>query len=161
MQTTFDLKSEIPGQFYLHEMKHQYRVHVIIGFLIFFFSFFLQTFTNAQAKIEIAQAKKIFDGLWVNAKTKRYIQIFFDADVDYVTINDWTGSADKRRNGNIDAYKAIIENGKLVMPAEDGNHQSSYCEMEMINRQLIYRCKGMFADKNKFINKTVFKRVKN
>ncbi|MET4080867.1 hypothetical protein ABIB40_000811 [Pedobacter sp. UYP30] len=121
---------------------------------------------NAQSKVEIAHAKKLYAGIWVNKKAKRYLAFYFDKEVDYITINDWTGNSDPSNNENIDAYKASIRGDKLIMAAKNGDHHAPYCEIEITDRKLVYRCNSGLNFKDNFINKTqmvnnvVFERVR-
>ena len=93
--------------------------------------------THAQTLHYIRQAKKAFEGAWVNKKEKRHLRIFIEKD-GYVTINDWVSKYQKQENG--DAYKAFIKNGKLVMP-EDAQHHAPYSELIAKNRTLTYLTK--------------------
>ena len=132
-------------------------------FFSFVFIAFLFTGTNVngQTKSEIALSKKIYEGTWYNKKEKRYIKIYNDDDVNYVTINDWI----KGKRDDADAYKAFIKGDKLILYAENDDHHAPYCEIEIVNTKLIYRCNKMNSTNN-FLNtkepgdKMIFERVK-
>lgn len=121
---------------------------------------FISNLVSAQSKSEKSQSKKLYEGTWVNKKTKRFIAFYYDDDVDYVTINDWTGSSN--RNKNVDAYKAFIKGNKLIIPAENSDHHAPYCEIEILDHKLIFKCNAgnNFTDfvllKDKLIDVTVF-----
>lgn len=123
---------------------------------------FIQNNVFSQTKIEIAQSKKNFEGTWYNKTTRRYISIFYDDDIDYVTINDWIKG--QRQNG--DAYKAFTEGQKLILYAENIDHHAPYCEIEIVNKKLIYLCNQPFNFKDNFIttgehvDKVTFERIK-
>ncbi|MBS1750049.1 MAG: hypothetical protein JST63_09100 [Bacteroidetes bacterium] len=115
----------------------------------------------AQTKSEIALSKKIYEGTWYNKKEKRYIRIYYDDEVNYVTINDWI----KGKGDSEDAYKAFINGGKLILYAENDDHHTPYCEIEIENTKLIYRCNKMnftdnFLHTEEPGDKTIFERVK-
>jgi len=136
-------------------------------FLLFFAIIFLTHYSiNGQTKPETAHLENMYSGTWVNKKTKRYLQFSFDKEVDYITINEWTGSLDKSKSETLDAYKAYIHGEKLIMPAENGDHHSHYCEISIANKKLVYACNGNlnFTDnqlvKDKYATQTLFKKLK-
>ena len=120
---------------------------------------------NAQTKAEVAAAKKQYAGTWVNKKAKRYLRFFFDVEVIYVTVNDWTGNPDRNKSQSMDAYKAFIKGGKLVLPADSTDHRSPYCEIRIQNGKLEYQCncfgnyKEGLSENSKPADATIFERV--
>ena len=118
--------------------------------------------TVAQSEKDILM-QKMYEGSWYNKETKRHIDIRFNEELSYVTINDWTG---KQHIGSIDSYKAFIKENKLILYAENDDHHSPYCEMEVVDQKLIYQCNEPFNFKDQFLNsknqidKTEFKRLK-
>lgn len=121
---------------------------------------------NGQTKPEMEHLKKTYSGTWVNKKDKRYLQIYFDEEVDYVTINDWTGSLSRNKSKTLDAYKAFIKGDKLIMPSENDDHHCPYCEITVVNEKLIYECNGIsnFTNnklvKSQHSNQTIFERLR-
>ena len=111
---------------------------------------------SAQTKAEIAVAKKVFEGRWVNKKAKRHLTISFDTEY-YATINDWTGKVIENVN-SIDAYKAFVRQGKLVMPEDKTDLRAPYCEIVKQGNTLLYRCRGMNTKDQRFIDQVVFTR---
>jgi len=109
-------------------------------FMLIAVIFIVHSNINAQTKAQIAHFKKKYHGTWVNKKDKRYLRFFFDEDAGYITINDWTGNLDRNKSNTIDAYKAFIKGNKLIIPAEHNDHHSPYCEIEIVNKKLFYRC---------------------
>ncbi len=136
---------------------------MLLFFVIILFSY---NDIGGQEKTEIDYSKKIYSGTWQNEKTKRYLQFYFEDDVDYIIINDWTGNIDKSKSETLDAYKAYIKENKLIIPSENGDHHRSYCEISISNNELKYVCNGFlnFSDnalvKDKYFNQTVFKKLK-
>ncbi len=120
---------------------------------------------NGPSKSEFINAKNLYEGTWVNKKTKRFIAFYFDDDVKYVTINDWTGNSNRDKNNSIDAYKVFIKGNKLIIPAENSDHHAPYCEIEILDGKLIYKCNAgnNFTDsvilKTKLADITIFERV--
>lgn len=112
----------------------------------------------AQTKIEMEDAKKSFEGNWVNKKTGRHLRISFEYN-EYVLINDWHGKFNSNNN-SIDAYKAFIESGKLVMPEDKTDLRSPYCEILRKDNNLLYRCKGDGPTANEFVDQILFVREK-
>ena len=111
-----------------------------------------------QSKIEVGTAKKLFEGSWLNKNIKRHLTISFD-DQDYVTINDWQGKWNQE-NTSIDAYKAYIVKDKLVMPADNTDLRSPYCEIVRQGDKLLYRCRAMDTKDKRFIEQILFVREK-
>ncbi|HRP33375.1 MAG TPA: hypothetical protein PKV73_15865 [Agriterribacter sp.] len=115
----------------------------------------------AQTKSEIAHSKEIHEGTWYNKNDRRYIRFNYNEDANFVTINDWIKGA--KDNG--DAYKAFIKGERLILYSEDNDHRAPYCEIEIANTNLIYRCNKMNSTDN-FLhtkepgNRLVFTRVK-
>jgi hypothetical protein len=118
---------------------------------IFIIVLLLFVFKNgkAQQALEIKKAKALFEGAWVNKKANRHLTIFIEDD-GYVTINDWIGS---KRTASIDAYKAYIKRGKLIMPAET-EHHAPYSEMHIKGNKLIY-----MTESEDLMNKKVIENV--
>jgi len=113
----------------------------------------------AQTKAEIKTAKKLFEGDWVNKKAKRHLSIFFDGE-SYATINDWQGKR-TRENSIIDAYKAFVHQGKLVMPESKTDLRCPYCEIVRKDNTLLYRCREMNTNNKQFVDYTVFVKEKS
>ncbi len=82
--------------------------------------------------------------------------ISFDTE-DFATVNDWVGNRE-HPNGSIDAYKAFIEKGILVMPADNTDLRSPYCEIVRQDKSLLYRCRSMFTKDKKFVEQDLFVR---
>ena len=97
----------------------------------------------AQSTSGFNQAKKIYEGLWVDKQTTRHLQIVFD-NSQYATITDWTAKYQKRESG--DVYKAFIKNGKLVMP-EDKEHHAPYSEIIAKKNTIIYKSQALMGRK--------------
>jgi hypothetical protein len=128
---------------------------------LMFFAFCLLSQINvfAQTKAELKKAKKLFGGYWVNKKAQRHLSISFDVQ-DYATINDWHGKMSDDNN-TIDAYKAFVENDKLVMPEDKTDLRSPYCEIIRKGNVILYRCREMESSSKKFVEETIFIREKN
>lgn len=107
---------------------------ILLKLILFLFLFFSFTAGMAQSPGEIKRAKLLFEGAWINKKEARHLTIFIEDD-GYVTINDWTGN---RKNASVDAYKAFIKNGKLIMHAET-EHHAPYSEIRISGKMLIYQ----------------------
>ncbi|ALM50469.1 hypothetical protein AMR72_17195 [Flavobacterium psychrophilum] len=99
---------------------------------------------DAQHPSGFNQAKKIYEGLWINKQTTRNLQIVFD-NAQYATITDWTAKYQKRESG--DVYKAFIKDGKLVMP-EDKQHHAPYSEIIANKNTIIYKSKPLMGRKS-------------
>lgn len=126
----------------------------------------------AQRKTDIANSKKIYEGIWRDNTNNRNISISYDSTLTYVLINDWTGGLEtiKERSlaENTDAYKAFIKGDKLIMPAENDDHHAPYCEISVsADKLLIYECNGMlnftdnFLKKSESTNTYIFKRIRD
>lgn len=128
--------------------------------IIELFMSFMNSMAYGQTQREIAQSKKMYEGAWYSKKEKRYIAIYYDNQVNYVTINDWI----KDERDGADSYKAFIKGGKLILYAENDDHHAPYCEIQIVNRKLIYQCNRMNFTDN-FLNtkeppdSTIFERV--
>ena len=139
------------------------RINILLTFIIFLFFHYN---IIGQTKAEIEYSKKAYSGIWVHKKSKHYISFSFEDDVDYVTVNEWTGSLDRNKSKVIDVYKAFIKGDKLILPAENGEHHSQYCEISISNKKLNFECNGIlnFTEnkliKDKFYNRTVFIKLK-
>lgn len=87
--------------------------------------------------------------------------IFFIHSSYAQKINDWIAQLN---SGDVDAYKAFIINGKLIIYAENEDHHAPYCEMEIVNQKLIFQCNSALNFKDQFLNlkteieKTLFER---
>jgi hypothetical protein len=112
-----------------------------------------------QTKAEIKASKKLFEGSWVNKKAQRHLTISFDGD-DYATINDWHGKWSDDNN-TIDAYKAFVNKGILVMPEDKTDLRCPYCEIVKKKNALLYRCRGMDTKDKRFIEQILFVREKD
>jgi len=131
--------------------------HLFLG--IFICCLILSLDGYAQTKAEFKASKKLFAGSWVNKKAKRHLIIFFDTE-DYVTINDWHGKW-SQDNNTIDAYKAFIQQTKLVMPENNTDLRCPYCEIVKKGDALLYRCRGMNTKDKTFIDQVLFVREKD
>lgn len=114
---------------------------------------FSQLYVKAQSKQEIKQAKLLFEGYWSSPKEKRFLSINIERD-GRVLINDWTGTFKKKVN--IDAYYAHIRGTKLLMPGAEDDHRAPDCEILIQGRRLLFQCKGLLTDTNRFVDKTYF-----
>lgn len=105
---------------------------------------------EAQNREEFEKVKKKFEGTWYCKKENSYLQFFFEDDthLPYVTVNQWIGPW--RQNSSIDAFKVFIKNDRLVFPEDRKEHLHSYCDMQIVNNKLIFRCKGFLTDKDQF-----------
>lgn len=124
--------------------------------LIYFTLFAFNTF--AQTKAEFKTAKKLFEGKWVNKHMNRHLTISFDTQ-NYATINDWQGKW-SQDNNSIDAYKAFVDQGKLVMPEDKTDLRSPYCEIVKQGKALLFRCRGMNTKDKRFVEQISFVREK-
>lgn len=122
---------------------------------------------QAQTPGEIEHSKKLFSATWVNKKEKRYIEFFYDSEVSYVTVNDWTGNSNPAKSKSLDAYKAWIKGSKLILTAENADHHAPYCEIEILNKKLVFSCNGMLNFKEQKLSRkgpidmTVYERMRN
>jgi len=112
-----------------------------------------------QKNTELKAAKKLYEGEWVNKKAKRHLTISFDTD-DHATINDWHGKW-SQENNTIEAYKAFLKQGKLVMPEDKTDLRSPYCEIIKKGNLLLYRCREINTKNTKFVDNIWFVRAKN
>jgi|GEM_PF-4309368 len=139
------------------------RKCIFLFFAIFIFAHYK---VNGQTKAEIEHSKKIYSGTWVNKKTKHYIEFYFEAEIDYVTLNEWTGSSSKNKSKTLDAYKVYIKGDKFIIPSENDDHHRQYCEISISNKKLNFEYNGAlnFTDnkltKNEYYNRTVFIKLK-
>ncbi|ETZ22166.1 hypothetical protein N824_24890 [Pedobacter sp. V48] len=99
---------------------------------------FLANGNNTAQSSKLKQTEKHYEGLWVDKKTTRYLEISFKDG--YATIIDWTGKFQKRESG--DSYKAFLKNGKLIMP-EDTEHHATYSEIIAKDQTLICLTKSI------------------
>lgn len=65
--------------------------------LLFTVALFTYSLINGQVNAETEYLSKIYHGTWINKKTNRYLQFYFDDQYDYITVNDWTGSSNKSK----------------------------------------------------------------
>lgn len=92
----------------------------------------------SQESVSIRLLQKQYDGVWMDRKTTRCLQITFEND-QFATVTDWTPRYQSRESG--DVYKAFIKKGRLVMP-EDKEHHAPYSEITIEKNKLIYRTKS-------------------
>lgn len=101
-----------------------------------------------------------FSGEWYSKNQKRQLVINYDTENNYFIINDHT------KGYSEDAYYAYPKDDKLILPAQNEDHHSSYCEIDIVKNQLIYECNSglnftdNFLKRDEFSNKVVFKRRK-
>lgn len=114
---------------------------------------------NASAQLNKAK-KESFSGKWYNKIDKRMLTIQFDTVRNCFIINDYT------KGYSEDSYYAYLKNNKLVIPAENSDHHSAYCEISIVNKKLFYECNGglnfkdNFLRRDKFNSKLVFESIK-
>jgi len=119
-------------------------------FTLIVFCISLKSFAQSVVK------KNNFEGIWYSKENKRELNIRFDKECDCFIIND------KSKGYSEDAYYAYPKDEKLVMPAQNEDHHSSYCEITIMNNQLIYECNSglnftdNFLNKNQFSDKLIF-----
>ncbi len=94
--------------------------------------------------------KKNFEGIWYNKENKRELNIKFDKECDCFIIND------KSKGYSEDAYYAYPKESKLIMPAQNEDHHSSYCEIIIEKKQLIYECNSGLNFTDNFLNRKDF-----
>ena len=121
---------------------------------IFIACLLMGSYTFAQTKAELREAIKMYEGKWVNKKTKRHLTISFDI-ADYATINDWHGKW-SQDNNTIDAYKAFVYRQKLIMPEDNEDMRAPYCEILKKGNALIYRCQQMDSKDKRFVEEVMF-----
>jgi len=114
---------------------------------------FVNGISYAQSKQK--QVEKVFEGLWVEKKTTRCLEISFGNG--YATIIDWTSKVQKRESGDI--YRAFLKNGKLIMP-EDTEHRAPYSEIRFKNNKLIYLTRDIGMGRKPGWDTEVFTRKK-
>jgi hypothetical protein len=114
---------------------------------------------SAQTKAEVKASKKMYEGRWVNKKTKRHLVIVYGGQ-EYAELNDWTETTGDN-SSSVDAYKAWIKNGKLVMPESKTDLRCPYCEIVKKGNALLYRCMSMNTTDKRFIENIWFVRDKN
>lgn len=125
---------------------------------MFIISLLMGSYTFAQTKAELKEAKRMYQGNWVNKEAKRHLTISFDI-ADYATINDWHGKW-SQDNNTIDAYKAFVYQHKLVMPEDREDLRAPYCEILKKGNMLIYRCRQMDSKDKQFVEEVTFVREK-
>lgn len=117
----------------------------------------LVTFSaHAQTKQEIRQAKQRYEGDWVNKKARRHLRITFEPE-GYATVNDWVGRFEA---ASVDAYKAFVQAGKLILPEDKEEHIAPYCELVIQNNVLRYRCKNSPLNNHAFGEGELFTKLR-
>jgi hypothetical protein len=109
----------------------------------------------AQTPHEVKLAKQHFEGEWFNKKEKRHLSISYDNG--YMTVNDWLDHS----KTSVDAYRAFIKHGILVMPEYKSDPIQPYSDMIIRHGILWYRCKCSPADKNNYNDSTAFTKIKS
>jgi len=137
-------------------LKRELIISLFILILIIGETLFATT-AFSQTKAEIKASKKMFEGRWVNKKEKRHLTINYEGE--YAEINDWHGKMSEDNN-TIDAYKAWVKAGKLVMPESKTDLRCPYCEIVKKGDALLYRCMGMYNKDKRYIENTWFVREK-
>lgn len=99
---------------------------------------------------DVNALNKKYGGIWYSENEKTYITFYFEKGYDYATVNAWTGTENKKEN--IDAYKAFIKDSKLILPAENSDHHTSYCEIDIENNQLVYKCNEGLNFSDNYLN---------
>lgn len=94
--------------------------------------------------------KNNFEGIWYNKENKRELNIKFDEECDCFIIND------KSKGYSEDVYNAYPKDDKLVMPVQNEDHHSSYCEIKIEKKQLIYECNSGLNFTDNFLNRKEF-----
>ena len=136
---------------------------ILLSFTIFLFVHYN---VNGQTRAEIENLKKKYSGTWVNKKTKDYLEFYFEDEIDYVTVNEWTGSSHKNKSKTLDAYKAYIKGDKLIILAEKDDHHRQYCEISISNKKLNFECNGALNFTNnkliqdEYYNRKIFIKLK-
>lgn len=149
-------------------MKIIFAILRKIDFLLF--PGLLILFSNSclsQASNSIHKIKKEFEGTWYCKKDKRYIKITFEEGVSYATINEWVGAGNGNTNDNdMDAYRVFIKDNKLIFPADNSEHRTSYCEWSRQAKKLIETCNGrlnftdQFLKRDKYFRTSIFYKIK-
>ncbi|OIV43442.1 hypothetical protein [Flavobacterium johnsoniae] len=127
------------------------------------FTFNKKTGDIAAQTPDLKNLVKKYDGTWFNESEKSFLTFYFEQGSDYAVVNTWTGSIDKKEN--IDAYKAFIKERKLILPAENSDHHAPYCEIDIENNLLVYKCnQGLNFSDNSLTTKkpiaiTKYKRI--
>lgn len=126
----------------------------INSFILFMVLLLLNGNSQAQSS-KPKQTEKRFEGLWVDKKTTRHLEISFKDG--YATIIDWTDKFQERESG--DSYKAFLKNGKLIMP-EYPEHHAAYSEIIIKDNMLIYLTKSTGTGRTSTWDKQAFTREK-
>ena len=111
---------------------------------------------RAQTKQEMRQARQQYEGDWVNKKAHRHLRITFEPE-GYATVNDWVGRFEA---ANVDAYKAFVTGGKLILPEDKEEHIAPYCELVIKNNVLRYRCKNPSPNNHAFGEGELFTKLR-
>lgn len=117
----------------------------------------------AQMNTDTIHLKQKFEGLWQNKKENRYVEIAFNKYEDYITFNDWASGGRE----SADVYKAYLKGDKIVIYADNEAHKAPYCEVEIVDNKLHYRCNcclnftDNFLNKNKPVTEVVFEKLIN
>lgn len=93
----------------------------------------------AQISVNLQSLKQRYAGNWTDKKSSRCLEIYFENN-KYATIIDWTSKYQDRESA--DVYKAIVKDGKLVMP-EEKEHHAPYAEIIAENKTLVYQTKPL------------------
>ncbi|SDJ52290.1 hypothetical protein SAMN04487898_103154 [Pedobacter sp. ok626] len=126
-----------------------------INSFILFMVLLLLNGTGPAQSSKPKQTERHYEGLWVDKKTTRHLEISFKDG--YATIIDWTSKFQKRESG--DSYKAFLKNGKLIMP-EDREHHAAYSEIIAKDQRLIYLTKSIGAGKASTWDRQSFTRAR-
>ncbi|WP_316809575.1 hypothetical protein [Pedobacter agri] len=124
--------------------------------LILFTLVFGANHTFAQDSIANKNLIAKFSGEWYSKKEKQTLVISYDTENNSFLINDHT------KGYSEDAYYAYPKNNKLILPAQNSDHHSSYCEISIIKNQLVYECNSAlnftdnFLTKDQYSTKNVF-----
>lgn len=108
----------------------------------------------AQESIFNKKLVEKFSGEWYSKKEKRKLLISYDTENNYFIINDHT------KGYSEDAYYAYLKDNKLILPAQNEDHHSCYCEISIIKNQLIYVCNGALNFTDNFLKKDEFSTIK-
>lgn len=111
--------------------------------LLLFAAISFATTGIAQSNAKVAA----YEGAWYNRKVKRQLIIHYDETYNRYTINDHT------KGYSEDVYYAYLKDGKLTTPAENEHHHAPFCEISIIDRQLVLECNSGLNFTDNFINR--------
>jgi len=143
-------------------MLTKYKSQTEILLFILLFAIFGSN-QKVYAQMDTIQAHQQFESLWYNKKLDRYIEVCYDKYKNIFTINDWA----KGGREAADVYYADLKGDKLIIYADNEEHHAPYCELEIRDNQLHYRCNcclnftDNFLNTNKHIDEVVFKKFVN